>query len=1270
MASKQDRRHNIALPGNGRERLHLLGWQRIAVLAAVIAAVMVVLYPRDRLIEEVSKSEAQDTLSRNYLDNLLKTEPENPKLLIKRAEAQIDAGREREAEQLLLDLDRQPDSTLRIDAAQTMLKLREKQLFAQPPDSRQRQQRLAAVHRALVALGDLPLDLTQRAQLARKAVTHSVGDLAMRLYRALAEETGGDSAVGWIEESAKAAQSLGRYHDAATLYFEARQRSTAESRRTANFQAGVRALQAGNLPLEALKAAENELGDLADDPEILLFVVRVARSANRNDRAEIYIRKLLRYAATGAPLPTRQLVAVEPLPPLALSDSLNLSRRIPECGDARAQQFCWHRLPGAHPVTPIAHFHKIGHGPQLPFNEEIYLQGYEIFLANRKLGDAQLVAEAAVKQASSNVDWRKRLAQVAEWNGKPDLALTHWRHIALTSDSDEAWQALLRLAPGLFDEDTVVLALTREYRRGRLDDARLIRLVEAFDALGESQRGIDFLRDGYRDKPRRMVLAQQAWLEERSGQADQAVQSLRRLEQVYGLEIDEVRHLAGLLIARTKLAEAYELLRQHSGVAERKDREYREYQALMAELGWRLQDRAGVKEIYQSLQAEGALEGYQTERLILLLRDDNPGAAADLAARYWDQHHAPRFLQLAIELHLRNRNLTAANALLARLSGTERAMLEKETSFLRLRADVRRQSGDLPGAIADMRQAVKRTPADVGLSAQLLWLLVEARDRRQLAVELRRRHHRALDAPDLWAPMGAGYVLLAKPAQALPYYAKQAVARRDDYLWLANYAQVLEDAGQAEMAWRLRRHAWLNLRKTVEPDRDRQEHWRAMTQLALRLAPGDVGAAWLRELLRQDVDGQGQLSPQAKELATAWFLSNEQYESARLWLTQQYGKQLAAPRWAEVALALQSNDKAELRKIVEGDQEDIDAVSRVEAAIQLGDHTAARRIATAGLEVDPDRDVLHLKLTESLWHLQDRVALAYRNEELGALRSEGWRADVQWHVSPQLKMSLEISRDKLSTRNINQLANLPDNDSRLALSGRLEHGLGETGAKLFYRDAVKALSGIELDHRLRIDSHLRVGAVLGYNLEADENAALKAAGAKDVFKLNAEWLIGRREYLIADMSANRYYDQDRGYLGRGTGLAMQLGHHLRMEYPNAAVKFMAGTYRFNESGEGGAALRRLLPPGAAALPGSFDQIGVGIDIGTVASDQYSRALRPYASLDLLHGSGTGWGYGLGLGFVFSPTGHDWLRGRYRGGRSRFSSSEDARLLDLEYRYVF
>ncbi|MFO7541402.1 MAG: tetratricopeptide repeat protein [Thiobacillus sp.] len=1274
MLTKTGRSKTYALPSSAGERFRLLSWPRIAAFTTLIVAVMAWLYPRDQLIEQVTESPAENPLSRAYLDNLIKAEPENLKLQIQKAQNHIQTGRYREARDLLQQLSQQNAPALRVEIAQALIELHEKEVFSRPPA--QRQAYLPALRQALTAMSALELNPKQREQLADKAIAYGHPELAIGLYQGLALNAAPPVATHWLQQAARAALSLGRYQHASALYFEAQALASNPTAHKALFIAGVRALQAGNLPADALAAAEKQLGTLAGDPDMLEFMVRLALAANRNDRAEWYVKKLLQFAQftpwmqahqRPAALVQVRYAAVRPMPAIR-HESPTLSKQLPGCdtlGGAPAGR-CWQRVPGSHPVND-PFFRTVSQQPQLPFDDRVYRLGYEVFLANRNLADAYVLAETAVRQAPDNAAWRERYAQVAEWHGKPMVSLEQWRTLALDHDRESAWQSVLRLAPGLFDEETVVLALTREYRKGRLDDTRLNRLVEAFEGMGEPGKGVAFLEQAYRDKPRRLLLVKQAWLEERMGLAPQAIATLRRLQRAHGLNTHEARHLAALLILQGNMTQSYQVLQQYQSLPGAKDREY---QALLGELAWRLQDGKAARQIYQRLYASGGLEEYETERLILLLREANPGIAARLAARHWTQHHNPRFLLTALSLHVQDNDLAAARALLASLTPADLEKLETQPDFLQQRADIRRRDNNLAAAVQDMQRAVRLAPDDVSLNAQLLWILIEARQIDVLEQELALRHPRALGEPGLWAPMGAGYALLAKPRQALPYYARQANERRGDYLWQIGYAQILEESGYADMAWRLRRHAWLNLRQAASTPQAAPEKRNALAQLALRFAPGDPGVHWLREWLRQDRGGTQQHASEAMELAAAWYLSQEQHESARIWLLQQYGKQLQAPRWAEAAIALQSNDRLKLEKIVADDGSSYDPSTRAEAAMTLEHYAAARRIASEGLLKDPGNDVLHLQRSDSIWQLQNRASLRIHNEETGALKARGWRLDGQWHVTPRLKMGLALSDDALSSLDATQLTGLPGRDRTLKLSAWLKHDKSETRVQVSSREALESTVGVEVGHRLRIDRRLQVGAALGYQVETDENAALQVGGMKDTLKLDAQWQISKRDYLLAELSTSRYFGQDRVFLGTGSSLNLQLGHRLRIDYPDLTVKLLGDVYRFGERVGTSSVLHSLLPAGAAVLPESFNQFGFGIGLGESVADNFSLALRPYASLDVLHNSQAGWGYGLELGFVVSPTGKDWLRGRYRKGSNSFDGNADTSLLGLEYRYLF
>jgi len=91
------------------------------------------------------------------------------------------------------------------------------------------------------------------------------------------------------------AQALARgdYRAAARICFDGMARAGSIEERRQLFMKGVRTLQAGNLPLEALEAGERHLDGLSGDRATLVFLTRVSLAANQPARAQVFIRKAL-----------------------------------------------------------------------------------------------------------------------------------------------------------------------------------------------------------------------------------------------------------------------------------------------------------------------------------------------------------------------------------------------------------------------------------------------------------------------------------------------------------------------------------------------------------------------------------------------------------------------------------------------------------------------------------------------------------------------------------------------------------------------------------------------------------------------------------------------------------------------------------------------------------------------------------------------------------------------------------------------------------------
>jgi hypothetical protein len=210
--------------------------------------------------------------------------------------------------------------------------------------------------------------------------------------------------------------------------------------------------------------------------------------------------------------------------------------------------------------------------------------------------------------------------------------------------------------------------------------------------------------------------------------------------------------------------------------------------------------------------------------------------------------------------------------------------------YLRLMGSHHQNAGRLAVAREHLQAGLAASPDSTDMQTALLWLLIDSNDAVALR-ELLARHEVAWSRQAaVHNALASSYQALSQPQVALErYLTPQLQARQDDFLWMMNYADALDQNQQFDRAWHLRRHLlrqqWRQLAQQVPNAQGRPELVRAqwLTQQGLdatqRVArarlqitqnPGDPAYAVLRELMRLDLDDQGQLSNAAAETAIGW----------------------------------------------------------------------------------------------------------------------------------------------------------------------------------------------------------------------------------------------------------------------------------------------------------------------------------------------------------------------------------------------------------------
>lgn len=216
------------------------------------------LFPEKRIMETMARSPAKSRLVLSYREAFLRTMPYDSGLRVKLAEGLTESGQFKRA---LKVLDEHEGTWLKhregyLKVRYRALKGRLESKALTPGERNQLQDEFSRVAREL--------DSVNPAFLAREKSLATAGTTAPESYL-----------------------------ERARRYFGAMKEAGSVAKRRELFMKGVKALQSGNLPVEALTEGEANMTGLESDRETLLFMTRIALGAGRPAAAQRFISRAL-----------------------------------------------------------------------------------------------------------------------------------------------------------------------------------------------------------------------------------------------------------------------------------------------------------------------------------------------------------------------------------------------------------------------------------------------------------------------------------------------------------------------------------------------------------------------------------------------------------------------------------------------------------------------------------------------------------------------------------------------------------------------------------------------------------------------------------------------------------------------------------------------------------------------------------------------------------------------------------------------------------------
>jgi hypothetical protein len=848
----------------------------VLLLAAVVVLTFYATYPHGGLRERMTAAAEPSDLSAAYLEAWLRVQPDNAELLTTLGAQYAQLGRNDDAERIAERMDDLHTDALHRAATMLRLTVAEQEAFAIPAADPRRVAALAKLRVQFAAAAGLAWDNTELEILAARAAAIGAPELAVQLYTRLAAQDP-QGRQRWNAEVAKYGLWVGQYRRAAAAWFQQQADATTRDEQRRCFIAGIRALQSGNLLVEALQAADEHVGTLANDRDTLIVLLNLARAAQRPDKVDQYAKALMKYTSV-QPRESRGGFALASL-------VLRGGRQAQHAPEAYAYMDGPQGGSGMRPWAAVrvlrAAVSVAASGNQAsssaasataaasaaPADVDVASLVYQSFLESSDLDNAQKVAAAQVAKDPHSAVWLKRLAQVAEWNRAAPLALQSWLGYAQASNDPLGWSNVLRLAPMLNDDSAYLAGLVHASNASPGDLKLVDSVIATYERLGRPDDGLAFLQAHVRDPGSHAIDERMAILAERAGHDDQALAIWRKLQASEPGNTTYALQAASILYRQSKYAEALAALEQSRAGARDEDVLFWRNEAQLARL---LQQDKVANDAYKHLLASGA-ETPEDLSAMTYFYDAYPLDAGRTAQLQYERDHTPRALQVAIYYYTDAQALDRIAALLDSLTPEQRAAAEQSSGFLAVRAEYYRQTGRPLDALHDLERAVDLPGATPEVRAALIWTLVDYGSDAELRKVLARWRDDAAQNSMLWGPFAAAELRRNRPAAALQYLRLQSALMSRDPLWLLTLADAQEMAGRPDLAWSLRRKVWRQieldeqavrtgnggaqaaLKRRVSQDAETREQLRGRrVSLAAIFADADVSRGLLDDLLKHD----------------------------------------------------------------------------------------------------------------------------------------------------------------------------------------------------------------------------------------------------------------------------------------------------------------------------------------------------------------------------------------------------------------------------------
>ena len=798
-----------------------------------------------------------------------------------------------------------------------------------------------------------------------------------------------------------------------------------------------------------------------------------------------------------------------------------------------------------------------------PNNPEQINKQVDLALAAGNLDVAWSLCERLLILKPKDRHIHEHAAQIAEWAGKPALALDQWVWLVRQDKTNNAAiNNALRLAKALYAGKTTIEMLTILSKTRVLTDDEFNDLITAFNNASDSAELIHFLQSYLIKYPTKKATWETiAHAQENAGQLSKAIVTWQSIGSHFDHPIQAVIHQVELLWRINQTEKAFALLLSNQKLAMANDTEFWQ---LYADLSWELEQSDDSLLAYKTLWKSEAANALTAERLIQLLKEKAQAQdAIAVACEAYQRLKQPRWLLLAMDTAIQFGLWDDLRPLLQTADADKQQFQQLEMYWLTL-AQLNNHDRQPQQVLADYQQALAINPASMIAREGVLWTLMDQHDNQRLASFLQLWQQDAMTAPSLWGVYGLGLSKLGKNEQALPWFERKTKLNHDDYLWLLSYADALDKANHVDAGLLLRQYVLLKLRATLS-NKNKKETATLLQPAYLALFRTMEGADFEEKIL-QNFSTKGMEDPIVRELVIASYLSQENFSAARFWLLRAHAARLQTPIGQRLALALADNDQASLADILNKESEKLTPLERVEPLNRLNRTDEALAILDNYLQTADDIGTSQA----GLYRYRNELAVQQSSQfDLGwGMRSLG-TLDIN---QSQARYTQPLSKNSLVFQLRHNYLNSTDKEFLLPANNEIDLStegkyLFQSGSKLQVNLGTNLQSQQSLVYgstsfTSKLTNFLDANIRVGIHELSTETAALRALGAKDKVSLILSTTLTRQSFFQLGVDGHRYLTRQGSFLGDGYKIETILAYTLLRASPTWQVR-LQGSWESN-----------------------------------------------------------------------------------------------------------